>query len=242
MRQKFETLPVTSFALMERRDGTTYIDAVVQRELQDTAIDDAILKDHAHALSGSHLHFASEYRPLGTADNEEEPYRNWLLLPHEKSEGQMFPIPPGAVRGVWKKPAVYSSDVGKRLTVVGETTIMVNGEARSVGWRGAAPKNIIDKVIRSVAKFDDKRPRITFETVGPRQMEIPYLSGASNEQTIDLAFALTDRHDKGIVNTRFFMPVATESRSGEPETRLQDAREVVFGELQFHHFVGACRN
>ena len=45
-------------------------------------------------------------------------------------------------------------------------------------------------------------------------MEIPYLAGPANEQTIDLAFALTDRHDNGIVNTRFFMPVAQESCLG----------------------------
>ena len=128
------------------------------------------------------------------------------------------------------------------MTVVGETTIMVDGEARSVGWKGAAPKNVNDKVIRSVDKFNDGTPRVTFETFGPHTMEIPYLAGAANEQTIDLAFALTDRHDNGTVNTRFFMPVAQESRTGEPETRLQDAREVTIGELQFHHFVGACRN
>ena len=80
-------------------------------------------KMHAHALSGSHLHFASEYRRYGQAD--EEPYRNWLLLPREKASGQMFPIPPGAVRGVWRKPAVTQADIGKRMTVVGESTIMV---------------------------------------------------------------------------------------------------------------------
>jgi hypothetical protein len=74
-------------------------------------------------------------------------------------------------------------------------------------------------------------------------MEIPSLAGAANEQTIDLAFALTDRHDHGTVNTRFFMPVAQENiLTGVPGTRLQDAREVTFGDLQFHHFVGACRN
>ena len=122
---------------MERRDGTTYIDAVVQRDLDDTVSNEPILKDAAHALSGSHLHFASEYRPYGSTI--QEPYRNWLLLPLERASGHMFPIPPGAVRGVWRKPAVTSADVGKRLTVVGETTIMVNGEARSVGWKGAAP-------------------------------------------------------------------------------------------------------
>ena len=91
-----ETLNVTTFALMERRDGTTYIDAVVQRELQDTVNNEVIQKENGHALSGSHLHFASEYRECGIPD--EEPYRNWLLLPREKASGQMFPIPPGAAR------------------------------------------------------------------------------------------------------------------------------------------------
>ena len=42
---------------------------------------------------------------------------------------------------------------------------------------------------------------------------------------------------------RFFMPIATENpHTGVPETSLMDAREVNFGELQFHHFIGACRN
>ena len=138
-----------------------HIDAVVQRELQDTVTSNAISKQNAHELSGSHLHFASEYREYGLPD--EELYRNWLLLPHEKSSGQMFPIPPGAVRGVWRKPALTSADVGKRMTVVGETTIMVNGEARSVGWKGAAPTNINDRVIRRVDKFNDKPAEFNFE-------------------------------------------------------------------------------
>ena len=233
-----ETLNVTTFALMERRDGTTYIDAVVQRELQDTVNNEVIQKENAHALSGSHLHFASEYRECGIPD--EEPYRNWLLLPREKASGQMFPIPPGAVRGVWRKPAITADDFGKLLTVVGAGTIMVGGEARSVGWtKGAAPTNVNDEVIRSVDDFNDHLPRIGFDS--GRFIEVPYLTGAANEKTIDLAFALTEKHDGGTVSTRFFMPVARELL-GASETYLVDAREVRHGELQFHSFIGACRN
>ena len=74
-------------------------------------------------------------------------------------------------------------------------------------------------------------------------IEIPYVAGASNEQTIDLAFALTEKHHKGSVNTRFFMPVASENAlTGVPETSLTDAREVRLGDLEFYSFVGACRN
>ena len=74
-------------------------------------------------------------------------------------------------------------------------------------------------------------------------IQIPYLTGAANEKTVDLAFALTEKQNGGTVNTRFFMPIATENpHTGVPETSLMDAREVNFGELQFHHFIGACRN
>ena len=242
-----ETLKVTSFALMERRDGTTYVDAVVQRDLEDTHMEDAIKKDAAHTLSGSHLHFASEYRPYGSTI--QEPYRNWLLLPLERASGHMFPIPPGAVRGVWRKPAVTDADVGKRMTVVGGNSITVNGERRSVGWNGAAPTGagINDKVIAAVDKFNNCKPRVMFEGVGDDMgypmIEIPYLTGAANEKRIDLAFAQTKKQDGGRVETRFFMPIRSENiATGNCETSLLDARQVNFGELQFHHFVGACRN
>ena len=100
------------------------------------------------------------------------------------------------------------------MTVVGGGTIMVDGEARSVGWtKGAAPTNINDKVIRRVDDFNDNKPRILFEdgTPGARMIEIPYLTGAANEKTIDLAFALTEKQDGGTVNTRFFMPIAAKT-------------------------------
>ena len=81
------------------------------------------------------------------------------------------------------------------------------------------------------------------ETPDERTIQIPFLAGAANEKTIDLAFALTEKQDGGTVNTRFFMPVATENPvTGEGETKLSDARRVTFGSLQFQHFIGACRN
>ena len=79
--------------------------------------------------------------------------------------------------------------------------------------------------------------------MGYPMIEIPYLTGAANEKTIDLAFAQTKKQDGGRVETRFFMPIRSENiATGNCETSLLDARQVNFGELQFHHFVGACRN
>ena len=92
-------------------------------------------------------------------------------------------------------------------------------------------------------KFNSIKPRIMFEGVLDDMIEIPYLTGAAFEKTIDLAFALTEKQDGGRVETRFFMPIRSENiATGNCETSLLDARQVSFGELQFHHFVGACRN
>ena len=212
------------------------VDAVVQRDLQDTVEEDPIQKLEARVERFASS-LASEYRPVGRPDLE--PYRNRVLLPYEKASGQMLPIPPGAVRGVWKKPAVTGADVGKRMTVVGASTIMVDGDARSVGWSKDAPTGINDLVIMGVDGFNDEYPRVCFAEAP--NIDIPYLAGAANEKTIDLAFALTEKREGGTISTRFFMPVRAENGDGLIETSLTDAREASVGGLQFHHFVGSVR-
>ena len=211
---------------MERRDGThTWTPSC--SATSKIPLNLAIKNDAAHALVGRI--FTSRLNTGRTAIPTTRPYRNWLLLPLERASGHMFPIPPGAVRGVWRKPAVTDADVGKRMTVVGGNSITVNGERRSVGWMGAAPTGagINNKVIAGVDKFNSIKPRIMFEGVLDDMIEIPYRTGAANEKTIDLAFALTEKHDGGRVETRFFMPVPKKAlRRGRCETSLLDARQV----------------
>lgn len=194
----------------------------------------------AHSQTRSHLHFASEYRPCG--DPGLPIYRSWILTPPDKST-QMCPVAPGAVRGVWRKPAVTGADVNKRITVVGENTIMVDGEARPVGWRGEAPwggTGVHNSPIMSVASDWSEYCASIKHGEYAVNMELPYLAGNAHEHIVDVAFALTEKKEGGVIDTTFYIPIAEEDE-GCLQTRLVDARQARFGansDLQFYCFIG----
>ncbi len=231
---------------MEYRDGSQAVDAIVQRDLDATRIQARIECADAHSQTRSHLHFASEYRFRGMPNRPI--YRSWVLTPPDAS-AQMCPVAPGAVRGIWRKPAVTAADEDKRISVVGANMIMVDGEARAVGWRGEAPTDVINSVITDVSeRWSDGDACITHGDDGD-YFEIPYLTGAAHQHVADIAFALTEKKHQENIATTFYIPVAELSDTSAPsgstvgifETRLVDARQANFGansDLQFHCFIG----
>ena len=235
-----EALSVVNFALVEYRDGSQAVDAVVQRDLDVTRFQRRIDADSAHPHTRSHLHFASEYPRQGYPGRAV--YRNWVLTPPDAS-AQMCPVAPGAVRGVWRKPAVTEADVDKRITVVGNNMIMVDGEARAVGWRGEAPwggTGVNNSQIVSVASEWSEHCASITHGDDEVNMEIPYLTGNAHEHVADVAFALTEKKHGGNIDTKFYIPIAEEDE-GCLETRLIDARQARFGansDLQFYCFIG----
>ena len=232
-----ESLPVVNFALVEYRDGSQAVDAIVQRDLGATRTQPGIRGERAHPQTRSHLHFASEYRKHGIPDRPI--YRSWVLTPPDAS-AQMCPVTPGAVRGVWRKPAVTEEDLNRRITVVGENMIMVDGEARAVGWRSGAPTGVNNsRIMRVDTAWSEYCASITHGD-NERNMDIPYLAGNAHEHVADLAFALTETKHGELVDTTFYIPIA-EDDEGSFETRLIDARQARFGannELQFYCFIG----
>ena len=91
-----------------------------------------MLADTAHAQTKSHMVFASEY--LGIDGD----FNHWVVVP-PRAPGQLLPIPPGAVRGLWRKPALSTDDMGKTVSILGDTIIKVGNEMRHVEWPSGKP-------------------------------------------------------------------------------------------------------
>ena len=169
-------------------------------------------------------------------------FTQWVVVP-PRVPGQMLPIPPGSVRGVWAKPAFTQADEGKDVTVRGNTE--VGEETRRVEW-DTAPSGVISGKIGRVYPWDNgdgSGVLLTGHSPEDGKFDIPRVAGTSTE--VDLAFASVD--SEGSVNhkTRFFAPVHSRRGvfGGAPRTYLCDATTVtVFGDRRFCHFVGAKRS
>ena len=154
-----EKVPVVNFALVEHRDGTQTVDAVVQRTIESTKPDsplafygNPILQEDRNAHTKSHLHFASAYPRRGRRGGET--YANWLIMP-PRAPGNLQAIPPGSVSGTWRKPAFTYTDRNKSLTIAGNK-VTVGGETRFVDWYGDAPTDVADARITSVVPWNSK--------------------------------------------------------------------------------------
>ena len=236
-----ESLPIISFALVEYRDGKQTVDAVVQRALDDTRNAAPMLKVDAHEKTNSHMVFASEY--CGSEYNhfaQEEVH--WVVVP-PTAPGQLLPIPPGSVRGVWSKPAVTANDTGKRIIIKGGK-LTVDGEARGpIDWNEPVPSDVSGNILGTTFNDEgDKMMRVGGSTTSTTTMfKIPSIKGQQKE--IDLAFASMDGNcDQGRVKSTFYMPVACRMPHTPPEHRLVPAQDVTFGDMKFSHYIGAKRD
>ena len=228
---RYREMQVLSFALVEKRDGTQFVDAVVQKYLASTTSEEAIMPDEANPAH-SHLHFASKY--CSEAEND---FRHFLIEP-PPTTARMIPIAPGSVRGIWAVPALTSSDMGKMLSVQGRS-IVVDGEVRHVSWEGTPPHIPVPQTIRSVLCWRSNfQPGVHVMGThgGVECFELPCLSGPENRLELDLAFALPEGGiEDAHVHTRFFLP-SPDNEANTPS--LQDATKVSFGRKEFKGF---CR-
>jgi len=231
-----ETLPVISFALVELRDGTQTYDAVVQRPIEDTRRRPEISHTAAHAATKTHMVLASEYR-----GPHNENYTHWLLLP-PKAPGQLLPVPPGSVRGLWRERALSTEDLGKRITVNG-STITVNGESRKVNWEDRVPADaIVDAYIQHVDSFNEDGFKVVSVTAdedgdeNPCEFINPFLDN-DEFKAADIAFACVNETAQDSFYTTFHLPLVEEQPYAPPKHQLADAKCVTMGKKEFSHFV-----
>jgi hypothetical protein len=234
---RYEALHIVNWALVEYRDGSQRVDAVVQRDLDDTRRAAAMFRRCADATTHSHLQLASEYMGTGSMELSSET-KHWVVVP-PRPPGQMLPIPPGSVRGLWAKPALSGKDVGKTITIVG-TQMTVDGDVRTVEWHDDAPVDVTNATVSVVVPWDEEDSCIWLDE--NRQIELPRLAGDDSSMQIDLAFASVQTDGSGDLETAFYMPLHTKGIDIEPQTKLAKATTVQFGDLRFSHFVGAKRS
>ena len=237
-RAPYETMHAVSFALVEHRATATkpareVVDVVVQRNLASTRHENGMYSVDANTDTKSHIRFASE---VGWA--------HWLLLPPQVP-GRLHPIPPGTVRGQWRKPALTNADVGKSITVTGNT-IRVGDEVRRVVWTKDPPANITNETLNFVHGWNSVSPGFTITVFGqlPR-FELPYIHG--KEEIFDLAFATVDGSEDAKEDekmTRYYIPTIVDEADrgyGRLEgciTQMAEVSQVTFGDLCFYDFVG----
>ena len=229
-----ESLHIVSWALVEDRDGQQRVDAVVQRDLETTKAQTAMKRARANDTSHSHLQLASEYIGRNEEFNNED--RHWVVLP-PRAPGQILPIPPGSVRGVWAQPALTDADEGKTITIEG-SMMTVDGDVRKVEWDGDAPTNVVNGEIAQVVPWDDYDSAVQLDC--GTTFELPRL--ASGSMKVDLAFASVESDGGSDLKTSFYMPLHTKGVHEVPATTLSDAINVSFGKLKFSHFIGATRS
>ena len=251
-----EFLDVISFVLVEFADGTQQMDAYVQKiagpspGLQKIAgPSPGLSQPEADEHTRSHIQLASTYA---------DPDMHWVLRPPVTP---LVAIPPGTVRGVWRKPALTPLDVGKTLTIEGRhKDVKVDGSSRGqFQWEEEPPADITDIVIEAVRPWGTEPTEV--EVDGDEDVEVgggtvllangttfklPAELGTSNVLEIDLAFAqfAEEPTSDGKVYTTFYMPIAHAQTeiSENAQHRLVDARQVTFGDKRFSHFTGAKRN
>ena len=230
-----ELLDVLSFAVVELRDGSTRVEAVVQRTMESTNSAVGHIADaDAHPLLHNHLQFASEV--------------NWahhLILP-PSGGANMLPVAPGTIRAVWAKPAITTADKGKRLTVSESGAIIVDGTVRAVTWGDRCiPISIKDRKIDGFHDSYNEHLRSQFKLEATSELtsmyyQVPYLTGTGNQVTKDVAFVEVGRSDdNGTIPTTFYIadslgPVEDVYHAN----RLVDVRKVrMHGDMQFSHTV-----
>lgn len=230
-----EVLGVHSFAVVELPDGSTRVEAVVQRTLESTRDDDfgSILDDDAYPQLRNHLKFASEYGG----------YAHHLIIP-PPCGANLLPVAPGTIRAVWAKPAITRADVGKKLTVSESGAIIVNGEVRAVTWGDRRIPKMTDVKIGTFFECYDEFVQSQFRLGGPggEYIQVPYLTGLGNQVTKDVAFVEMGRSENGILPAKFYIADSL----GPMEdvfhaNRLVDVRKVGMHDdgMQFSHTVTA---
>jgi hypothetical protein len=114
---------VLSFAVVELQDGTTGVEAIVQRSLQSTTVEYERAINHTdvdtHQQLHHHLQFASEVD-----------WEHYLIVPPPAS-ARMLPVAPASIRATFAKPAITRADTGKRVNCLREW------QRGHRGWRGA---------------------------------------------------------------------------------------------------------
>ena len=176
-----EVRDVLSFAVVQLRDGTTHMEAVVQK-----SFDRVIPPYEAHPQLENHLQFASE-----VCGDDGQEWDHHVII-HPKTSANRLPVSPGTIRAVWAKPAITQADVGKRATVTENGALIVAGEVRSVTWgdRSVLP-SIKDRRIDRVEKECLGVERSRFRVGDGRWYHVPYLLGSGNQVTKDVAFVET---------------------------------------------------
>ena len=246
-----EYMSVLSFVPVELRDGSHTMDAFVQELHNEAPFFPTDAED-----TRSHVKLASAHAGAN---------RHWIFVPPSTSSG-LVAIPPGTVRGVWKKPGFTCSDEGKTVKIEGRhRDVTVDGESRGrFDWGDDCPPDGTEAVISSVRPWGVKPGHIFLPGNGApvdryvctdggtvllenrASFKLPAVFGES--MMVDLAFAKFDNDDNkdssDSVLSTFYIPIASAQPSGQSETRhrLTDARTVTFGEKIFSHYTGASRS
>ena len=91
------------------------------------------------------------------------------------------------MRGIWQQPALTIEDIGKPITVVGNS-VKIGRETRMVQWQDAAPEGITEVRILDVSfpnDFDDEGTQsVLLEGEPPRRLAMPYMQGVQKEVVV----------------------------------------------------------
>ena len=232
-----ERLSVVNWALVEYRDGTRAIDAIVQRDLSSTVDLPWIIPDDAHAKTRSHMCLASEYAEYETGNV----YAHWLIET-PRAPGQMMPIPPGAARGMWRTPAISSKDLGEAISFLSSDIIKVGDEVRSIRWSGVpppAPASYNGQITKAGQTPFGKMVSIRCPDGRVTSLPMPYLAASDDEVITDLAFATVENTDpEHKCRAHFFMP----RMDGTGNGYLADVIGTTFEGKEFCGFLPAKRS
>jgi len=227
MPETNDSRPIISFALVECRDGTQVVDALIQPSITHYRVE----VDGRDERTRSQLTFASEYA-------YSVPWGHWVVVPPVAQS--LLPIPAGTVRGVWKRPVFSTADHGKLVTLTAGS-ITVDGEARLVQWDDGAPPDASSEITLVEEGFANVHLASGATFINPASAE---MHGETTKQ-VDLAFAQAEHpptSGTGSLATRFYLPLAT-YEDGAQRFELADPRQVTFsGGLEFSHFAGATKN
>ena len=243
--EESEVRDVLSFAVVELRDGTTRVEAIVQRSMEFEINEERYIEpDDAHPQLQNHLQFASEVR-----DHNGEPWKHHLILP-PTGAATMLPVAPGTIRGVWAKPAITRADHGKTLTVTASSSIIVGDEVRAVTWGGRKiPTGIKDERIIGclggvAQRHADNYSRTQIQTTADDPddwFHVPYLAGADNQVTRDIAFVEMGRLSGRAVPAKFYIADSLGAMHDVYHSnRLVDVTETCMANgMEFSHTVSA---
>ena len=230
---------VLSFAVVQLRDGSTRMEAVVQRPMDlVSSVSFPIHHEYAHPQLQNHLEFASEVRDVEAG----HVWKHHLIIPPVASANRL-PVAPGTIRAVWAKPAVTRSDVGKRVTVTENGALILDGEVRSVTWgdRSDLPSLKDAKIERVLDSFQGLVQRSQFRVTGYKWHHVPYLTGSVNQTTKDVAFVEMGHGEASSVPARFYIADSRGPKFDVYDTnRLVDVTHVKMHDgMEFSHTITA---